>query len=143
MPEKERKQVGVGLGVLVTKGNQLLLVKRSRVHGAGCWCTPGGFLDFGEEFEEGARREVMEEVGVEVGEFKILGLTNDRFEDQKRHSITIWLEAPYKSGEPHPKAQEELDEVAWFDRDSLPQPLYFSLRQYMEGKIYPLGTTGR
>jgi 8-oxo-dGTP diphosphatase len=38
----------VGVGVIITRDDQVLLLKRKNVHGSGCWSTPGGHLDFGE-----------------------------------------------------------------------------------------------
>ena len=65
----KEKKVGVGFGVLLLKDKKILLGKRhedpekadSELHGAGTWTMPGGKLEFGETFEQGARREVLEE----------------------------------------------------------------------------------
>jgi len=55
----------VGLGVLIfNERNQLLLGQRLNSHGADSWGPPGGHLEFGETFEEGAIKEVAEETGI-------------------------------------------------------------------------------
>lgn len=41
----------VGVGVIITKDQHVLLLRRHSVHGAGTWSTPGGHLDFGESPE--------------------------------------------------------------------------------------------
>jgi ADP-ribose pyrophosphatase YjhB (NUDIX family) len=63
----------VGVGAVILDGaGRVLLVKHHpsdspRKHfWKGKWICPGGMLDFGEGLEEGARREVREETGLEI-----------------------------------------------------------------------------
>jgi ADP-ribose pyrophosphatase YjhB (NUDIX family) len=64
-----RKLVGsrpiimIGTGVLLLRENQVLLLRRKD---NGLWGIPGGSLEPGESLEEAARREVLEEVGLEI-----------------------------------------------------------------------------
>ncbi len=132
---EEKRRPGVGIGVVVTRGREVLLVRR-RHHGAGSWSTPGGYLDPGEGFEACAAREVREETGIVVGDIAFLGVTNDVHPDGK-HNVTIWLSARVASGEATVAAPEELEEVGWFPWSGLPQPLYKSTRNFVEGRIYP------
>ena len=44
---------------------QVLMVKRKNHPSIGYWATPGGFVEFREDLETGAARELMEETGVE------------------------------------------------------------------------------
>ncbi|KKU14935.1 MAG: hypothetical protein UX22_C0014G0002 [Candidatus Jorgensenbacteria bacterium GW2011_GWA2_45_9] len=62
---EEKKKVGVGVGVIILKEGKLLLGKRcedpekaySLLNGTGTWTMPGGKLDFGETFENGAKEK--------------------------------------------------------------------------------------
>ncbi len=136
------KRPGVGVGVIVLRGDELLLVRR-RTHGAGTWSTPGGYIDFGESPEECAVRETMEEVGVRVADPTFRAITNDVFADGEKHSVTIWMAVRYLEGDPAIVAAEELDAVGWFPLDALPQPLYLSTENFACGRTYPPGAGWR
>ena len=70
------------VGCYCTCQGKVLLVKRHpEVFSGGKWCLPGGKLEIGESREEGARRELKEEVGIEVDELKHLGTVYLRFPD--------------------------------------------------------------
>jgi 8-oxo-dGTP diphosphatase len=56
----------VGVGVVVWHGDQVLLVRRGKPPRRGQWSLPGGAQQLGETVAEAARREVKEEVGLEV-----------------------------------------------------------------------------
>jgi len=77
--ENQRPQVGLGVYILNDK-NELLLLRRKGTHGAGTWCAPGGHLEFGESFEECAKREAKEEADLDVDDLEVAGVTNDIFE---------------------------------------------------------------
>ncbi len=133
MPENPR----VGVGVIVRRGDQVLLLKRKNVHGAGTWSTPGGHLDHGETPEQCARREVKEETAVDVADVRYRAITNDVFKDTGKHYVTIWMEASYTGGEPVVNADYEMSEVHWFEWDALPEPLFLPLKNLLEGNCYP------
>jgi len=126
----------VGVGVIITQGDKVLLLHRKNVHGEGTWSTPGGHLEFGETPETCAAREVFEETGVQVGNIRFVCITNDVF-DESRHYITIWMRGEYQGGEAHVAAEYEASEVAWFHWNALPKPLFFSFVNLLEGNTYP------
>ena len=55
-----------GVGGVVVRGHDVLLVKRAYPPRAGEWSLPGGRLELGESLVDGVRREVREETGLEV-----------------------------------------------------------------------------
>lgn len=57
----------VGVGVVVWHDGRVLLIRRGRPPRAGQWSLPGGGQELGETVEAAARREVLEETGLELG----------------------------------------------------------------------------
>jgi len=131
------QQPRVGVGIIIHRDGQILLIRRKSVHGAGTWSTPGGHLDPGEAPEACAAREAMEETGVAVSDLRFVAATNDVLEDSAKHYITLWFRARYGSGDAHPRATDELSEVAWFRWKDLPQPLFKCFENLLAGRCYP------
>jgi len=130
------QQPQVGVAIIITKGDQVLLMKRKGPHGHGTWSTPGGHLDFGETPEVCAAREAKEEVGLDVVDIRFRAVTNDIFEEEGKHYITIWMDGK-SSGEPIIAAEEEVAEIGWFAWNSLPQPLFLTLENLLKENSYP------
>ena len=141
MAERQEEHADVGVSVLVMNGDRVLLEKRQHTHGAGTWGPPSGHIDFGETPEQTAVRETREETGVAISDVKFRVITNDVFEAEHKHYITVWMEARYVSGEPKVKAPEEESEVGWFQWHALPQLLFLPFVNLLEGNTYPSQTT--
>ncbi|HSW51288.1 MAG TPA: NUDIX hydrolase [Bryobacteraceae bacterium] len=56
----------VGVGAVVVRRGCVLMVERGRAPMKGYWSLPGGVLNPGELLQDGVRREVKEETGIEV-----------------------------------------------------------------------------
>lgn len=129
-------QPRVGVGIVVRRNGEILLVRRKNVHGDGSWSLPGGHLDPGEALEECAVREAREETGVEVGSVRFLAITNDVFEKEARHYLTVWMEGDYLSGTETVAEEYEVSEVGWYPVDSLPDELFLPLQNLIDGRSY-------
>lgn len=128
---------GVGVAVIITRGDAVLLLHRQGAHGAGTWAPPGGHLEYGETLEECAIRETKEETGIDVADVRFRAITNDVFVADGKHYITIWMEAGLVAGEPIVNAADEATEVGWFPWDALPQPRFLALQNLLDGAGYP------
>ena len=126
----------VGTAMIITKDDKVLLMKRKGPHGHGTWSTPGGHLEFGETPEQGAVREAKEEVGVDVVDVRFRDVTNDLFEAEGKHYITVWMDGK-PIGEPGIAAEREVEEIGWFAWDALPQPLFLPLENLVKENSYP------
>jgi 8-oxo-dGTP diphosphatase len=113
----------VGVACFVWKDGKFLIGKRIGKHGKNTWSVPGGHLELGESWEEAARREVMEESGMEITNVRFLVVTNDIFESGK-HYISIWLEADWLANDPSITEPDIWIEQKWLDFRCLPSPLF-------------------
>lgn len=108
----------VGIGVLVFRGADVLLVRRGRPPRMGEWSLPGGAQRLGERAEETARRELREEAGVEVGPLDLLAVVDaitpgEAGAGPRFHYTIIDFVAAWEAGEPRPGG--DVTEVAWCD----------------------------
>jgi 8-oxo-dGTP diphosphatase len=111
----------VGIGVVVIKGDTVLLVRRGKPPNIGAWTLPGGAQELGETTEDAARRELLEETGIEVGKLHFAAtVDNIRHDEAGRvrfHYTIIDFAARWVSGEP--VADTDVTEAAWAPLDGL------------------------
>ncbi len=133
-----QKKVGVGFGVLIFRDGKILLGKRhsnpakadSELRGEGTWTMPGGKLEWGESFEEGARREVLKETSIQLNCVKIICVNNDK--NEHAHFVTIGMFSDDFSGEAQVMEPDEIVEWKWFDLNQLPKNIYFPSAKVLE-----------
>ncbi len=113
----------VGVGVVVWRGGDVLLIRRGKPPREGSWSLPGGRQRLGETVREAALREVREETGLEV---EITGLvdvvdsiTRDRAGEVRYHYTLVDFSAEWKAGEA--RAGGDAAEVAWVPQERLGQ----------------------
>jgi 8-oxo-dGTP diphosphatase len=114
----------VGVAVLICNGCEVLLGWRISGHGAGSWQLPGGHLEYGEDIIACGLRELEEETGLCVAHPHIGPYTNDIFDSDGRHYITLYVIADYAGGEPEVREPTKCARWEWFQWDSLPEPLF-------------------
>jgi 8-oxo-dGTP diphosphatase len=125
---------GVGLGVFIWKDDKFLMGKRVGKHGENTWSVPGGWLEYGESFEECAAREAKEETGVNITNIRQFTTVNNIFADENQHSITIFMNSDWESGDPKDIELDKFIEIGWFDFTNMPSPLFLPLVQLKKAK---------
>ena len=112
-----QSRFAVTAGAIVTddRGRVLLLKHRFRP-GAG-WGMPGGFMEEGEQPDEAVRRELREEIGLEVEQLKLV--TTRAFKKPKQVEIVFRCQAV---GNPD-QLNFEIQRAAWFLPGELPKEL--------------------
>ncbi len=111
----------VGVGVVVLRGDEVLLVQRGKPPTAGDWSIPGGAQNLGETVAEAALREVREETSLEVRLGKRLGVVDSIQRDEAGrvvfHYTLVDFAAHWMAGEA--VAGDDAADVAWVRIDEL------------------------
>jgi 8-oxo-dGTP diphosphatase len=110
-----------GVGVVVFRNEEVLLVKRKKAPYKGQWSIPGGKQRLGETVTQAARRELMEETGVEVNELTLIDVIDIIVPDEEgkilHHYIVADYQAHWLSGECSPG--DDAQDVQWFNLNKL------------------------
>lgn len=129
----ETPMVRVGVAVIIRNaGGKVLFGLRKGKHGPGTWSLPGGHLEFGEEPEDTARREVLEETGLTVGKVAVYTqcpYVNSHFRSTGKQYITLYFVAEWYGGEPKVLEPEKCERWEWVDPRHLPSPLFEPIEQ--------------
>ena len=111
----------VGVGVVIFRGDEVLLAQRGKRPRQKTWSIPGGAQEIGETVHEAGRREIMEETGLEI---EILGLVDvvdsinrDEEGNVAFHYTLVDLFAEWRSGDA--VAGDDVSDVCWVGLDSL------------------------
>jgi ADP-ribose pyrophosphatase YjhB (NUDIX family) len=74
----------------ILAGEELMLCVRAHEPGQGLWDVPGGFIEFDETIEDGLRREIREELNIELAELHYLTSAPNDY---------LFAEIPYKTAD--------------------------------------------
>lgn len=127
----------VGIGVCIKRGNTVLLGKRKNAHGEGDWSFPGGHLEYKESWEDCAERETYEETDLKIKNLRFGAVTNDIFEKDDRHYITIIIVADYINDEAKIMEPHKCEEWEWFEWDKLPKLLFVPIQNLLKQNFNP------
>ncbi len=116
----ETRQPVAGAGIVVWRGEEVLLIRRGKPPYTGEWSIPGGKVLFGETVREAALRELMEETGTSA---RIIGLIDviDAIGSREPgnpgdwHYVLADFAAVWTCGEP--VAADDVTEAAFFTLD--------------------------
>jgi ADP-ribose pyrophosphatase YjhB (NUDIX family) len=98
---------------------RVLLGRRAHGRRAGLWCIPCGYVEWGEDVREAARRELLEETGLEA-ELGAVVAVHSNFHNPELLTVGIWFAARIIGGQLAP-VDGELSELAYFDPADPPE----------------------
>ena len=105
----------VGVGAVIVRHGEVLIVRRANPPLQGEWSIPGGALDLGEKLRDGVAREVREETGLDVEVGPVLDVFDSIFPDSEGrtqyHYVLIDYLCHSRSGTP--AAATDVSEVRW------------------------------
>jgi ADP-ribose pyrophosphatase YjhB (NUDIX family) len=108
----------VTASVLPEDGDRVLLARRAVEPFRGSWDVIGGFVGEGEHPLDGLGREVREETGLGVEVGHLLGIWMGAYAG--RSTLNLFWTGRLAPGEP--QAADDVAELRWFARDTLPSP---------------------
>jgi 8-oxo-dGTP diphosphatase len=112
----------VGIGCVIFNADRVLLVRRGKPPRAGGWSLPGGAQHLGETVEAAARRELLEETGIEAGPLMLAdvidAITLDAAGRTQFHYTIIDYTGLWRSGTA--VAADDVLDVAWAAPIALP-----------------------
>jgi 8-oxo-dGTP pyrophosphatase MutT (NUDIX family) len=128
---------GVGAAVVVrdASGRVLLVQRASGRFGAGRWCFPCGYVEWGEDPRAAAAREAREEAGVEVVVGEPVQVAAN-LHDLEHPTVGIWFAATLVDPGATPVAGDDAVAVAWVDPHD-PPPLAFPTDTSLLGRLAP------
>lgn len=118
----------VAAAVLVEVDDTILLVRRLNEPRQGLWSVPAGFIDAGEDPAEAARRECLEETGLDVEITGLLGIVAGR-EHPGGADMVIAYRAKIIGGTL--QAGDDAGEAAFFPRSALPELAFQATRKIL------------
>lgn len=103
------------------------------------WAIPGGFMDYGEPAELTAKREALEEIGLDIELVDLLGVYSDPARDERQHTLSLVYIATATG---LPKAGDDAKACKVVNIWELPKNLCFDhdriLRDYLNLRHYGL-----
>jgi 8-oxo-dGTP diphosphatase len=110
----------VGVGVVVWRGDEILLVRRAKPPRLGEWSIPGGAQSLGETVFEAAIREVREETGIVIRPTGIVTVVDSIIREAEQrpqfHYTLVEVSAEWVTGEAI--AADDVDDVRWATPES-------------------------
>ncbi|MDH3218297.1 MAG: NUDIX domain-containing protein [Gammaproteobacteria bacterium] len=123
--------------MVVTHRQRVLFGKRAANSTGVEWQLPGGWIEPGESPRQAARREVLEETGLQILEPRFIGVTSNVFPDHN-HSISLFFEAECADSEPFPIVEHDRCKVwQWEHWSAVSDNLYLPLRLFKQTDYLP------
>jgi len=134
-----RQEIAITVDAVIFKDLKssatILLIKRKNDPFKNQWALPGGFLEENESLKMGAKRELLEETGVEVELLKQLKTYGSLNRDPRGRTISIAFIGKVKNGVII-KAGDDAKASEWFRLNELPELAFDHSKIIKDAKKY-------
>jgi len=108
--------IGVGVGAVIVDSRGMVFVAlrgpKAR-NEQGRWEFPGGAIQFGETLEEGLRREILEEFGLDISVGELIGVADHILPAHRQHWVSPAFLCTIVSGSPAIHEPEKCEGILW------------------------------
>jgi 8-oxo-dGTP diphosphatase len=131
----------LGVGAVIVRGDEVVLVQRGNEPWRGWWSLPGGVVETGEHLKDAVRREMWEETGFQVRPIDVVEIFESiRPAEDGRvayHYVVIDYVCEVEAGEL--RAADDALAARWFRRDQLPENITPGAAEVIEKAFTGLG----
>ena len=135
--------VGVGAAIFNDKGEIFITKRGSKAKNErGKWEIPGGSVQFGETFEQAVKREIKEELGIEIKVLEMLKIWDHIIPEDKQHWVAPTYICKIIKGTPKIKEPDKCEAIGWFtpsEAEKLPLSIITKYDIELLKKKYPRG----
>lgn len=137
--------IGVGVGAAIfNKEGKLFVTLRGKEakNEKGKWEIPGGSVEFGETFEQAIKREIKEELDIEIEIIELLGICDHIIPDEHQHWVSPTYICRIKKGTPKILEPHKCADIGWFSLEQaqkLPLSIVTKYDISLLKKKYPNG----
>ncbi len=135
--------IGIGVGALIqdSDGKILLALRGQQAKNErGKWEIPGGAVEFGETLEQALKREIKEEIDIEVELVELLHVCDHILPAENQHWVSPTFICRILSGTPIIMEPHKCDQLGWF---SLEEALKLPLSKVTIDDIQTLANRGQ
>src|SRR6266566_1501358 len=135
--------IGVGVGAAIfNKEGKLFITLRGKEakNERGKWEIPGGSVEYGETFEQAIKREIKEELGIEIKIIELLGICDHIIPQEHQHWVSPTYICKIVRGEPKILEPHKCEQFGWFtikEAEKLPLSIVTEYDISLLKKKYP------
>ena len=120
------------VGIFRRSKEVLLVIGEDKIKKKRFYYPPGGGVEFGESSSDALRREIREELNVQIKNEKLLGVLENRFEynGEKQHEIVFVFGADFSDKALYNQSSIEIQEsnnkfnAEWVDLNNAKYPIF-------------------
>lgn len=112
---------GISIDAIIIKHKKILLIRRGVEPDKGKWGIPGGYVDWDESVDDAVKREVKEELGLNVKSMKFI----KQYSNPKRHPKQTIDSAYVVEVFGELSIGDDVQEHKWFSLEDIPDNLAF------------------
>lgn len=123
--------------LILNDRNNILLTKRNKEPFKNYWDIPGGFLEFGEDPEDGLKRELKEELNLAISNISLCKVFIEEYNGKNDYVLNLFYEC--RANTKAKNISDEISKFKWFSLKNLPDDIAFKksaevLRNYAQNK---------